>query len=222
MKKYNLIDAHTHKKSSFRSILSLELNHTDQIIDQLFCIGIHPWSVNNFSSIEAKNVLETHISNEYFCALGEMGLDKSKPLWEEQLKVFKWQLDFAKNHQIKNIIIHCVKAHNEVYKTLKEFNFDFKILWHDFNAGVEVIRQLSNLNSYFSLGPTFLKTNSKVNKSILEIPKEKLLLETDCLESDKLIYIYSKASSLLEIPNDYLVKQINYNFDQFILKSDNT
>lgn len=216
-----LVDCHTHKyRENTRIIVSVDLRKIKEIPNTLFCAGAHPWWSTDLDINEIKIKLDKLINHKYFCALGELGLDKAKNNWTEQVELFKWQLDYAQENNIQNLILHCVRAHNEVLSIIKAYKVNFNLLWHDFNANEQVVLQLLKHDSYFSIGPSLLKNNSKINASIQSIPIERLLFESDCLEHLDLMKIYQKASRLLKIQLQDLISIANKNLDRFILKGD--
>lgn len=214
-----LVNAHFHEPcKNARGIQSLDIRKLKAFPENNFCLGVHPWWPDAISKDELEKVMLKAIDHKYFCAIGELGLDKVRSDWDKQVEILMWQLEFAQKYGVSNIVIHSIRAHNELFKILK--NYDFKILWHDFNGNEQVIKQLSNLKSYFSLGPSFLKNNSKINQTISSIDHNRLLFETDCLSDSALIDVYNKASLLLKMPLHKLVRIINQNFDNYLLKSD--
>lgn len=214
----DLVDAHTHHPhGKNRFIESLDIRkYRGSFPQHNFCIGVHPWWSNELNKDEAEKILLQAVNNPHFCALGEMGLDKLKPNWDIQVEIFIWQLEFAKKHNIQNIIIHCVKSFNEIFKILK--NYHFKILWHDFNGNTDTINQLSSLNSYFSIGNNVLKSNSKIRNSINSIALDRLLLETDDNANLEIIKVYEKACELKKCSLEELILSTNNVFDKFLEK----
>jgi TatD DNase family protein len=84
--------------------------------DGLFSYGIHPWNAAKWLELEKDFFAETN--HENCLAIGEIGLDKLKgPSIQEQIDVFKAQIAISEQHQLP-VIIHCVKAWNE----LKQLN----------------------------------------------------------------------------------------------------
>ncbi|MCH3853132.1 TatD family hydrolase, partial [Campylobacter jejuni] len=121
--------------------------------------------------------------------VGECGLDyfrfKSEDLKErekekeEQKRLFVAQLELAKEFK-KPVIIHSREANNDTYEILHEHSKDLVGgVLHCFNASEHLLR-LSDDGFYFGIGGVLTFKNAKNLVNILpQIPKDRLLLETD-------------------------------------------
>lgn len=120
------------------------------------------------------------------------GLDKLRGLdLNTQAKIFRYQALLAEEVE-KPIVIHCVKAWDELIAIRKEINPSQLWIIHGYRGGVEQLEQLIKLGFGISLGEF---SNPEALK---KIPLTSLFLETDM--SDTSIYtIYQKYSDILGI-----------------------
>lgn len=178
-----------------------------QYLDIYFSCGIHPWHVHD-SPISIDD-LEHLLHNNRIIAIGEAGLDKyvEKDI-EYQIQVFEQQILLAKQ-ACKPMIIHCVKAWDELIALYKVHKPDMPWIIHGYRGKVEQTRQLVRLGFKFSLGEYF---NAE---SLSLIPLNSLFCETDT--SDTSIYtIYKNVVQVLNISIEELAEIIDINMRQLI------
>jgi TatD DNase family protein len=204
-----MIDFHTHGPNPLATHYIQVLNNysDNNIVDSGFCLGIHPWEAESFNPLDFEKDLLSAKCSDKFKGLGEIGLDKIKgPCIETQMEVFKSQLYLVKKHEIRTIIIHCVKMHNEVLNELTRLNFKGNLILHDFHGHLQLIKQYNaQTKTYISVGKNFLKTQ-KNKKIIEELGPKNILLETDDNENCLLEQSYTKLSDLLKIEQSELLK----------------
>ena len=110
--------------------------------------GIHPFYENN--SEKDFDALVQLCDENRIIAVGEIGLDKRNDNFAWQKKIFKKQLDLAKNYHLP-VIFHIVKQHYEVYKIIKkDFPKTFGFV-HSFGASKEIFDLFSKFDLGFSL-----------------------------------------------------------------------
>lgn len=203
-KKGSYIDFHTHlplNNDKLIQIISIEKTIRTTNI-QFLTMGIHPWYIrDNYQ--QKLNYLENTIkNNKSIIAIGECGLDKScKTNLELQKKVFIHQIKLAQKHNLP-LIIHSVKAYNEIITILKKHKLSTPVIFHGFSGSKELALQLLLKGYYLSLGRMILK--SKHREHILDIFKKhqmKILLESDSTNQKKvdITKIYSLFSDLCKI-----------------------
>jgi len=176
-----------------------------------FSAGIHPWDIEKLNKNLAINELKNKLIQDNCLALGECGFDKlCGTNLDYQREVFRAQLDLAQQYQKKVLIIHCVKAYQEIIDEKKRCTYDFIWILHAFNGSKQLIKQLSHHGFYFSLGTSLFKLNAKITHSAKYIPLNQLFLETDDSEYH-IDQVYTKAASLLNIPVSILNEQIENN-----------
>ncbi|KFN03663.1 TatD family deoxyribonuclease [Bacillus clarus] len=145
-------------------------------------VGWHP--------VDAIDMTEEHLvwleelaAHPKVVALGEMGLDYhwDKSPKEIQKEVFRKQIALAKKVKLP-IIIHNRDATQDIVDILEEEQAA-KVggIMHCFSGSVEVAKRCIDMNFLISLGgPVTFKNAKKPKEVAMEIPMEKLLIETDC------------------------------------------
>jgi len=215
-----LINFHTHTPSSIEKVLSVvslepkqfKPEAITQSSNQFATIGFHPWSIADGSP--NYDELSKALMDCTTIGLGEVGLDKLKgPTLVVQIQVFKKQLEIA-DKLSKPVIVHCVKAWNEII-AIKKKHFGTKP-WaiHGFNGNSQLAQQLLDAGFYLSVGAALLNEESKIQLVLPKIPLNRIFLETD----DKDISIevmYNEAAKLLNLNINSIEAQLQDNFKEF-------
>ncbi len=171
-----------------------------------FSIGIHPWDTELEIS---KTGFEKLISHKNCLAIGECGLDKIKgPELNLQKRVFEYQLNLAVKYQ-KPVIIHCVKAFDELIEVCQPFKTKVPLIIHGFNKSQQLAEQLIVKGFYLSFGNSIFKKNEF---DFNTIPLEKIFLETDDNESLLISDVYKMAAQSFNISENDLKEKIYSNF----------
>lgn len=209
------IDIHTHNSQKAENILSVKNCLPKDIINNhtYFSIGIHPWFLNSNTCDAEILQIAQKISNPNCIALGECGLDLSiKVEFLLQKKMFIKQILLAENNN-KPIIIHCVKAHQELLDIVKTQNISVPILFHGFSKNSHIHNLLMKFpNIYFSYGQSMI--NSKTTQgNIAATPLDKLFIETDDASID-IKLLYAKTAEIKKISVENLQKQVLLNFQK--------
>lgn len=214
----NYIDVHTHTLKESNAIQVYNQPIGDSFQTNLCSVGIHPWHIDVTNINNQLEQLEILLHQQTVIALGECGLDKLIDLpIATQETVFKAQILLAEKHN-KPLIIHCVRAFDDLLRIRKEMKITVPMIVHGYNNNKEIAQQLLKSGCYFSFGKALLSHESNASKVISLIPSDKLFLETD--SSDTTIEnIYTAASSLLKLEIDALKKIISTNFKNVFLHS---
>ncbi len=149
-----------------------------------FAVGVHPYDCEDFDI----GLLKEYVKHPKCIAIGECGLDyyrlpdnEDEKLQniELQKEVFIKQIEFAKEVQ-KPLIVHIREATQDSRDILMDNNAkEVGGVLHCFNAS-EHLLPLSEHNFYFGIGGVVTFKNAKKLVQILpQIPKEKIVLETD-------------------------------------------
>ncbi|GIN58060.1 TatD family hydrolase [Lederbergia ruris] len=116
-------------------------------------------------------------------ALGEMGLDYhwDKSPKEVQKKVFRKQIQLAKRLNLP-IIIHNREATEDIITILREEKAEqVGGIMHCFSGSPEIAQECLAMNFYISLGgPVTFKNAKKPKEVAIQVPMDRLLVETDC------------------------------------------
>lgn len=205
---------HTHKAGP-RRIYNLRIGYDSSKNDysSFISAGIHPWDIGFVDAGKSFKLLEKSLLESNCLAMGECGLDKNYGTdLDCQRKVFREQLLIAKRCKKRVLIIHCVKAYQEILEEKLNSKNDFVWILHAFNGGEQLIKQMSRHGFYFSLGRSLFNPKTKIAQFAPFIPKERLFLETDDSEYE-INDVYSRASEILNISEKELELQIERNLD---------
>ncbi len=154
--------------------------------DAWFSCGIHPWFSDK--SDELFVLLKKNAEDCNVIAIGEIGLDKLQgPDIAKQIVVFRKQIELAIEVR-KPIIIHCVKAWDEMIALYKEYKGAVPWILHGYRGNPEQTKQLCKLGFKFSLGEKFNK------ESIKYIPLDSIFCETDA-SSVTICKVYENIST---------------------------
>ncbi len=148
-----------------------------------FAVGVHPYHIEDW-----REDIFKYLSHKKCIAVGEAGLDfyrlpedevEKLEVVEKQKEIFRKQIEIAKEHK-KPIIVHIRDASLESKKILLENGADeVGGVLHCFNAD-RTLLQLAEHNFYFGIGGVVTFKNAKKLVNILpDIPKDKIVLETD-------------------------------------------
>ncbi len=204
------INIHTHSQiyDAQLELVNLFVERADRT--NYYSYGIHPWYIDEYYK-ENLTRLQS-ISQEKRClAIGECGLDKlSKTPMPLQIEIFNEHILLA-NKLKKPIIVHCVKAFNELINCLNLNNNEMPVIIHGYNNNENIARILLDFGCYFSFGKALLGFDSNASKAIKIVGRKRFFLETD--DSDITIkYIYKKAAELLGVDMEFVKKQTLENF----------
>ncbi|MBA4240727.1 MAG: hydrolase TatD [Sphingobacteriaceae bacterium] len=203
------INIHTHHLSKDNGVFLFNNRFgfdKEQYFEKYFSVGIHPWDADLQISILE---LEKIIQHSNCLAIGECGLDKLIDIdLELQKRIFISQLDLAVKYQ-KPMIIHCVKAFDELIEICQSYHLKIPLIIHGFNKSQQLLQQLINKGFYISLHHSVF---DKVDYDFFNIPLEKIFLETDNNESILIEDVYEKAAVCFQIQEDDLKEKIYTNF----------
>jgi TatD DNase family protein len=144
-------------------------------------------------------------------AIGECGLDKliDIPI-SKQEEIFIEQIKIAEKVK-KPLIIHCVKAFEELIRIKKELKINIPLIVHGFNNKEQIAEQLIKNGFYISFGKALMIDDSNAQRIIQKIHNTKIFLETD--DGDTSIKtIFEKASLLKHITIEDLKRMMIVNF----------
>lgn len=143
-------------------------------------VGIHPEAADRFEDGDLES-LAGLTKEKNIVAIGETGLDyyyDDIPK-DVQKKVFKAQAALAYELRLP-LIVHDREAHRDCFDILKEFP-GLRSVYHCFSGSVEYALELIKLGFYMSFGGAVTFKNARhAPEVIARIPKERIMLETDC------------------------------------------
>jgi TatD DNase family protein len=171
-----------------------------------FSLGIHPWYIEKDCQQQFSQ-MKQWVHHPHAIAIGECGLDKVCTTdFSMQENVFKEQIQLAVTLQ-KPLIIHCVRAWEEVFSLLKKAA-PLKAIFHGFAKNAELARRIINRGYYISLGKELEKESMK--EVIRLLPPDKIFLETDDA-SLSITTVYEWAAKALGIGQNSLCLQLQKN-----------
>lgn len=219
MKPVPYIDIHTH----------LDRVETDTIIVQnifpgegfaaftgrnFYSFGLHPWHLKSQEeNDEMLREVEEALEFDHVCFVGECGLDKKiDGDIEEQKRVFKAHAFIAEEFK-RPLIIHCVKAYNEVFELHRKLHPEMPWILHGYTGNVQTTQLLGKQGFMFSFGKSLFNENSKSIESLKCLPMENIFFETDEYDTE-VDTIYKKAAELKNVSLDILKNEIWNNFNR--------
>lgn len=183
-----IYDLHTHHYpgSPNTAIVQLTPDSPSPQFGHYYSVGLHPWSISeNWRTQMAKvAVIALH---PQVLMLGEAGLDKKNgtAAIELQMEVLREHVKLSELLH-KPLIIHCVKAFDEILSIRKETKATQPWIIHGFRGGIEQWKQLSHAGIYVSIGHHY---NAELIK---QLPLQHLLIESD--ETTEIDSVYEHIS----------------------------
>ena len=113
-------------------------------------------------------------------AIGEIGLDGHwvpEPFWPRQEALFCQLVEIAIAAD-KPIIIHTRKREQRAFDLLRELGAS-RVDWHCFGGRVKLARRIAEHGHYLSI-PANARRSESFTRMLQTLPRDKLLLETDC------------------------------------------
>jgi len=165
-------------RSSWDSLLKLHRTYPEQCIPMA---GLHPTSVSPNTMDDELQSVEKQLIKQKLCAIGEIGIDLywDKSFWEEQVKVFRIQLKWAKQQQLP-VVIHMRNSFNEVWNVLEtELTPKLKGVFHCFSGNLSQARKVIDAGFYLGIGGVITFRNSGLQEIVKAVGLDHLLLETD-------------------------------------------
>jgi TatD DNase family protein len=138
-------------------------------------------------------------------------LDKNSSFsMEKQIEIFEWHASLAEKYK-KPLIIHCVKAFNELILIKKRLKPTVCWILHGFNASETTLSQCIQSGFYFSIGHHLFNSKTHIYKLAGIIPRDRIFLETDesVIPIDE---IYAQYSFITGIPETDVQQMIYANF----------
>ena len=185
--------------------------------------GYHPSTVQEYD--ESK--LQALLKHKNIVALGEIGLDYYRlynPV-DLQKKVFEAQVKIAMDLNLP-IVVHDREAHEDCMAILEKYN-PVKVVFHCFSGDVKFAEKVLNKGWFISITGVITYKNSSLDQVVRIIPKEKLMIETDCPyltpvphrgkrnNPEYLIYVVQKIADILNVPPKVVAEQTFKNAEEF-------
>jgi len=205
------INIHTHHppQANELAIQNLYKDFEQVELNGFYSIGLHPWYITAHWEKEFEQ-LKHYASHPHVKAIGECGLDKvCSTDFTLQQQVFEQQIQLA-NAVKKPLILHCVKAYEEVLQQLKQATVP--VVFHGFNKSKELALQIINAGHYLSFGKALQQPH--LQEVLQALPVEKIFLETDDADLS-IASIYKLAAKVFSIDELSLSLQLYKNSQHF-------
>jgi len=209
------IDIHTHGNSvAVKSVLNLfPEENLPEISGRLYSIGLHPWYIHIKDCNDKIEIVRNWAKNKSCIAIGETGLDKiSKTDFDLQKILFEKHIEIAEEYD-KPLIIHCVRAFEELIGIKKITGSKVPWIVHGYNSKPKIAERLINEGLILSFGKALTHPGSNAKKILETISENRFFLETD--DSPLSIQeIYAFAAKIRKISINTLAEMIQRNFEQ--------
>ena len=170
--------------------------------------GIHPWLAGKM--VELPDFSQCDI-------VGETGLDYACEVDKElQKRLFIEHLEAAIKAN-KPVVLHIVRAIEDVLNILKDYSSLRGIIFHGFIGSWQQAERCIERGYYLSFGARSLRS-PKTREVVAKIPQNLLFCETDA-EHDKgnIELIYSEVARLRGVSVEVLIKSIEENYKNLFL-----
>lgn len=197
------IHTHHHPATPGTAIVQLIADDFSPRPGHFYSVGIHPWEIReDWRTQQAKlSIMALH---PQVLMIGEAGLDKKNGIvsMEHQIEVFRRHI-YLSEMLHKPLIVHCVKAFDELLSLRKESKATQPWIVHGFRGGVEQWQQLTRAGLYVSIGSHH---NAELIKKLVP---QYLLLESD--ELDKVGDVYQIISCSIGVEIADLERYVDAN-----------
>jgi len=185
--------------------------------------GFHPSTVHKYDEARLRELLKS----PQIVAIGEIGLDFYRMYQPSDLQkqVFEAQVKLGMEFDLP-MVIHDREAHEQCFAILKKYN-PKKVVFHCFSGDVRFAEKVLDEGWYISITGVITYKDSELENVVRMLPKDKLLLETDCPyltpvphrgkrnSPEYLTYVVQKIADLLRMPPNVVAEQTFLNAEGF-------
>ncbi len=143
-------------------------------------VGLHPYDAQDMTEADLEKI-EKLAGHQKVVAIGEIGLDYhyDEADKEKQKLWFYRQIKLAEELNLP-YIVHDRDAHADCMEIIRKSGY-FRGVMHCYSGSVEMARELVELGFYISFaGPVTFKNGKKAKEVAIDLPLDRLLIETDC------------------------------------------
>ena len=148
-------------------------------------VGIHPSDCRFYNDVdlEMSRLIKTLEGREEkkIVAIGEIGFDYHYEDTDKarQQEFFERQLSLAREMNMP-VIIHDREAHGDCFDTVRRYP-GVRGVFHSYSGSAEMAKELVKMGWYISFsGVLTFKNAAKVKEVAAIVPRDRLLIETDC------------------------------------------
>lgn len=192
-------DLHTHHPRANPSVVEIESLRFGQAASgktPYYSVGLHPWFLESAELDAARQWLRQQAGLPAVPAIGEAGLDKvCNTPWALQEEAFEYCIGVSETAR-KPLIIHCVRAFNEVIRIKKQVDPKQPWIFHGYNKHPDTARMLLNEGCFLSFGAALLKPGNHSAQALQLAPNDRFFLETDDAADVDIVAVYEQAALL--------------------------
>lgn len=199
-------DFHSHHAQPSHVVMQQLEPDITQVYSPYFSVSYYPW-VEQYDEQTLYN-----LASQPECkAIGETGLDLRYPL-EKQLALFDTHIALSQELG-KPLIIHCVRAYDQVLQRLKKHTYTAPVLFHGFNKSLGLANQLLAKGHLLSFGRAVI-SQPHLLEVVKACPIESLAIESDDTAED-ISPIYSRIAEIKQLPLAQLTRHLQNTFHSF-------
>lgn len=207
---HSFLDIHTHREEADPDVRSIYNVHIDTAgmdvemppSDGGLSMGLHPWFLTEANKDMQFRLLAQHADDDVVKLIGECGFDRLRgPAMPLQRAVFEQQVQLALTCG-KPVLIHCVRAFDELASFGKRYTHSIPMVIHGFNKSPEQAKQLTNQGFFLSFGAAILNEASGAAATLRKIDCP-FFLETDDAIVD-IRTVYEQAAFLRNVTQEVL------------------
>ncbi len=205
-----IFDIHTHTivPEGVWGLRNLRETETPEPASGLYSMGVHPWYADPLHWKKQLEQLRVASRSPRVLAIGECGLDKVCQVpFSLQETVFAAQVEWA-NRLGKPLLIHCVRAWEELLQLLEMEKNKVPVIFHGFVKNAALAARLTAKGYYISLGKALEKP--AMQQVLRQLPGDRFFLETDDAGLP-VAQVYQWAAAALAIDSNSLALQMQEN-----------
>lgn len=212
-----LLDVHSHQRANpgenKRVVCNIDIEDwaLQGSDDGWYSVGLHPWTMTDCWR-DLLPSLAVAAADERVVLIGEAGLDRLRgPSMDIQLAAFTAVAALA-DQAGKPLLIHCVRAFEEILLLHKQQQPKVAWIIHGFNKSLLLAERLLAAGCYLSFGAALLPDKGPAS-FFHQLPAGRLFLESD-MAAGQLQEIYARAAKLRAISIETLTAQLWNNWQR--------
>lgn len=212
------IDFHTHKtvvETNVFSICSHSVVGHMAGAGQYRSVGLHPWDIAKVDVGKAMVEVEELLNRDDVLMVGECGLDRciTMPMAIQQ-QIFEHHVQLAERYA-KPLVIHCVRAFDELLAMYKRCNPHQPWVVHGFANNVDIARRLTEEGILMSFGRNLLASKGNAIKVLAQMHDIPFFLETDDSPLS-ITEVYAKAAEVLQTDEYELQSMVQHSLEKIL------
>ncbi len=144
-----------------------------------YSLALHPWSHLQMLTDGQKHEFKACLYLKGIVAVGETGLDRLRGAdWKIQTENFRFAAICAEESR-KPLIVHCVRAQDELICLVKELRITVPVIIHGFNQRQDIANKWIDAGFILSFGSTLQNPESAASRTLQSKCNLPFFLETD-------------------------------------------